>query len=290
MQKEYIDISELKKIPILTETDNSYIFKMKDYILKIYKPAYIQDIRLINMDIERKILSAKKIETIPEIEVPVSALYDIDTGIFLGAKYHYIKGLSYVDYIEKNARKYKKIVKYYDLFEDIFKRAEKESIVFPDFSNYGNLILSNNKLSKRKLTLIDYEGIQIANHPATDVSKLLIPFSPHKTKLIFTPKYINKLFFTQELNIYSEYALFFADLLNISISEFGIGGAYENRTIEDFFRIIGLKDYDIQNKIWKLFQQNEKNEFLGDDKYKLLEEYNIMSIKRTDIKRLVKKR
>ena len=162
--------------------------------------------------------------------------------------------------------------------------------MFPDFSNYDNLIVSNKKLTKRKLTLIDYEGIQIANHPATDVSKLLVPFSPHKTKLIFTPKYINKLFFTQELNIYSEYALFFADLLNISIAEFGIDTTYENRTLEDFFKIIGLKDYDLQNKIWKLFQQNEKNEFLGDDKYKLLEEYNIQSIKGTNIKRLIKKR
>ena len=290
MQKEYIDISKLKKFPILTETANSYIFKIKDYILKIYKPAYIQDIKLININIEEKILSARKFESIPEIEVPVSALYDIDTGIFLGAKYCYIKGLTYGDYLDKNSCKYKKIIKYYDLFEDIFKRAEKESIVFPDFSNYDNLIVSNKKLTKRKLTLIDYEGIQIANHPATDVSKLLVPFSPHKTKLIFTPKYINKLFFTQELNIYSEYALFFADLLNISIAEFGIDTTYENRTLEDFFKIIGLKDYDLQNKIWKLFQQNEKNEFLGDDKYKLLEEYNIQSIKGTNIKRLIKKR
>ena len=290
MQKEYINISEFKKNIILTETTNSYIFKIKDYILKIYKKDYIKDIALININMEQKILNAQKIESIPEIEVPISALYDIDTGIFLGAKYNYIKGLSYGDYIDKNIGKYKRIIEHYDLFEDIFKRSEKESIVFPDFSNYDNLIVSNYKLIKSKLTLIDYEGIQIKNYPATDVSKLLIPFSPYKTKLIFTPKYINKLFFNQDLNIYSEYALFFADLLNISISEFGIDPTYKNKTLDDFFKIIGLDDYDIQNKVWKLFSQSEKNEFLGDDKYRLLDKYNIMRIKGTNVKKLIKKK
>ena len=123
MQKEYINISEFKKNIILTETTNSYIFKIKDYILKIYKKDYIKDIALININMEQKILNAQKIESIPEIEVPISALYDIDTGIFLGAKYNYIKGLSYGDYIDKNIGKYKRIIEHYYLFEYIFKRS-----------------------------------------------------------------------------------------------------------------------------------------------------------------------
>lgn len=77
MQKEYINISEFKKNIILTETTNSYIFKIKDYILKIYKKDYIKDIALININMEQKILNAQKIESIPEIEVPISALYAI---------------------------------------------------------------------------------------------------------------------------------------------------------------------------------------------------------------------
>ena len=46
-------------------------------------------------------------------------------------------------------------------------------------------------------------------------------------------------------------------------------------TFDMFFQIIGLDDHDIQNKVWKLFRQNKKNEYLGDDKYTILEKYDI---------------
>ena len=286
MQKEYIDISELKKIPILTETDNSYIFKMKDYILKIYKPAYIQDIRLINMDIERKILSAKKIETIPEIEVPVSALYDINTKCFVGIKSNFIKGITYDNFIKEN-REYESIIKDYDYFEDIFKRAEKESIVFPDFANSKNIMVAKDKNNNKTIKLIDYDSIQIgefpsmthatALDPAINNSTLMLKEEIDSKYLIFTPKYRKGDLFTQELNIYSEYVSFFLDLLNINISQIEQPMPFLNSilTFDMFFQIIGLDDHDIQNKVWKLFRQNKKNEYLGDDKYTILEKYDI---------------
>ena len=286
MQKEYIDISELKKIPILTETDNSYIFKMKDYILKIYKPAYIQDIRLINMDIERKILSAKKIETIPEIEVPVSALYDINTKCFVGIKSNFIKGITYDNFIKEN-REYESIIKDYDYFEDIFKRAEKESIVFPDFANSKNIMVAKDKNNNKTIKLIDYDSIQIGEFPSMthataldptiNNSALMLKEEIDSKYLIFTPKYRKGDLFTQELNIYSEYVSFFLDLLNINISQIEQPMPFLNSilTFDMFFQIIGLDDHDIQNKVWKLFRQNKKNEYLGDDKYTILEKYDI---------------
>ena len=42
-----------------------------------------------------------------------------------------------------------------------------------------------------------------------------------------------------------------------------------------FFYLTGIDDYDIQNKIWKLFQPNQKNEYLGEDIMHILETYRV---------------
>ena len=56
--------------------------------------------------------------------------------------------------------------------------------------------------------------------------------------------------------------------------------------------MIGLDDYDVQNKVWKLLQDNKQNEFLGEDVFRIAENYDLLAIpiaKNTYIKRLIKK-
>ena len=286
MKKEYVDIREIFQKPIFNSGNTSCIYRDGDYILKIYNPFYLDISKINNIDIEQKILSAKKIETIPEIEVPVSALYDINTKCFVGIKSNFIKGITYDNFIKEN-REYESIIKDYDYFEDIFKRAEKESIVFPDFANSKNIMVAKDKNNNKTIKLIDYDSIQIgefpsmthatALDPAINNSTLMLKEEIDSKYLIFTPKYRKGDLFTQELNIYSEYVSFFLDLLNINISQIEQPMPFLNSilTFDMFFQIIGLDDHDIQNKVWKLFRQNKKNEYLGDDKYTILEKYDI---------------
>ena len=42
-------------------------------------------------------------------------------------------------------------------------------------------------------------------------------------------------------------------------------------------------------KVWKLFQKSIPNEFLGDDIYKLAEEYKLEEYSNIGIKKLIKK-
>ena len=286
MKKEYVDIREIFQKPIFNSGNTSCIYKDGDYILKIYTPFYLDISKINNIDIEKKILSARKIETIPEIEVPVSALYDINTKCFVGIKSNFIKGITYDNFIKEN-REYESIIKDYDYFEDIFKRAEKESIVFPDFANSKNIMVAKDKNNNKTIKLIDYDSIQIGEFPSMthataldptiNNSALMLKKEIDSKYLIFTPKYRKGDLFTQELNIYSEYVSFFLDLLNINISQIEQPMPFLNSilTFDMFFQIIGLDDHDIQNKVWKLFRQNKKNEYLGDDKYTILETYDI---------------
>ncbi len=47
---------------------------------------------------------------------------------------------------------------------------------------------------------------------------------------------------------------------------------------------------DIQQKVWKLYQQSVSNEFLGDDIYALAEQYRLVELfPNAGIKRLIKK-
>ena len=289
MKKEYIDIKKILQKPIFNSGETSNIYKDGDYIIKIYNPLYLNISKLNNIDIEEKILSARKFESIPEIEIPVSALYDINTKRFVGIKSNYIKGITRDNFIKEN-RNYESIIKDYDYFEDIFKRAEKQSIVFPDFANYKNIMISKDKNGTKTMNLIDYDGIQTDKFPTMTHATVLDPLIDSPTLmskeeiesryLIFTPKYKKRDFFTQELNIYSEYVLFFLDLFNVSISQINQPLPYSNGilTFDMFFKTIGLNDDDLQNKIWKLFQQNEKNEFIGNDKYTILEKYDIKPV------------
>lgn len=61
-------------------------------------------------------------------------------------------------------------------------------------------------------------------------------------------------------------------------------------TLDEIFSIINLNDSDIQQKVWKLFQPEIANEFLGNDLYKLAEKYKlVMPFPNAPTKMLIKK-
>ena len=46
-------------------------------------------------------------------------------------------------------------------------------------------------------------------------------------------------------------------------------------TLDDVFEIIKLDDPDVCHKVWKTFQDDQQNEFLGDDVFRLADKYDV---------------
>ena len=62
---------------------------------------------------------------------------------------------------------------------------------------------------------------------------------------------------------------------------------------DTIFEAINLDDQDVCHKVWKLFQENEENEFLRDDVFRIAEKYDMRVVaRRSDglcVKKLIKK-
>lgn len=295
MKREYINLREMN-LPLLSDGESSWVFRDGDYVIKIYKPGYLNMERFVGINTERKMLNSKNIELLPEIEVPISALYDVGTREFIGTRSRYIDGVNYNKFIKDSANNMDNdsIVKNHDVFEGILKRANDNSIVFPDFASCDNIIVTNGDRMNPSFKFIDYDGIQIGREKTMAISSSIISGGDPNRELIFSKKYIDSsMIFTKELNIYSAYVLFFLDILNTDITKIGQESCFGIITFDGLFELMGLDDYDLQHKIWKLFQQDEKNEFLGDDKYTIIDKYNIDVIGKfnnIDVKRLVRKK
>ena len=137
--------------------------------------------------------------------------------------------------------------------------------------------------------MIDYDGLQVGNYITPIMSTSL-----GNQEQYFCPKYcVNKLF-TPELDKKSLITLYFLNTFHVNLSKVGLINPFsgDKVTLDFIFDLINLDDYDIQNKVWKCFQLNKENEFLGDDVYSVFENYKMEAIPFRDgtyVKKLVRK-
>ena len=288
--KEFIRLNTLSKLPIISsEGETSVILKDNDTVIKLFDPMILQLEKTVGLDTEKKVLEAKKYTDLPELNVPTSAIYDINTKNFIATRSAYLKGRNY-NQINSDYFTLTESCNLHIRLEDFLKRCDKHNIVLPDYTSLDNLIFEPNEQgnfnSQGNFHFIDYEGVQTVGNKSMSVSSsIMIP-------LIDTPKYINDNYFSQELNIFSHYMLFFLDALHADLKTIGTKTPNGILTFDAFFYIIGLDDYDIQQKVWKLFQANHKNEYLGDDLIRLQEEYEVQTVgyyNGTNLKRLKRK-
>lgn len=283
MVKEYKNLEEILKLPVLnTEGKTSIVFKDKDSIIKLYEPTLLQIEKTIGLDTEKKILASHYISELPELNTPTSAIYDKRTNRFIASRSPYIEGKNYNQIYTDSLTDITKPCNLHIRLENFLQRADKYNIVLPDYGSLNNLIIDKNN----NFHFIDYDGIQINEHRSLAVSSSI------STPLIQTSKYYNNNFFTPELNILSHYVILLLDIVNANLLTVGKKTPNGVITLDDFFNTIGLDNYDIQNKIWKLFQQNKKNEYLGEDLINLQENYKTVILgkyKNYPLKRLVRK-
>lgn len=286
MQK--IQISELKIKKIINHNNKSIIYLLENgTVLKLYNTKLLEMLKRVGIDHEKKILDAKEITKVPEIITPKKAVYENKT--FIGYTMPRVLGEDFNTHDDNLSISERENLLYYIRqhlqLEDIVKRANQEEIIFPDLCTCDNILINGNKIS-----FIDYDGLQIKNHRVDAISTSLGEPSQYFKNRKYTTA--NGLF-TKELDKKSLIILFFLSAFNINLNKIGTNAMGHIITLDDIFNIIGLEDYDIMNKVWKIFNDKETNEFLGDDLYHLYEEYQLKVIAQVAnnqyIKKLIKK-
>ena len=277
---EKIDFKRLNIETVLGDNDFNSVFLLSDgSVLKLFK----HDILIQSLRLEQKILTSKPIFNVPEIVVPNRAVYLSDK--FVGYTMDRVDGIDYNTrdnrYSLSDRADLNMYATIYSKLEDVVKRANKEGMIFPDLCTCDNIFIDKNGNYK----LIDYDGIQIGNFITPFLSTSLGDDLQYEI-----PKYSKKThLFTSELDKKSLIILYFLSTFNVNLETININ---KNITLDYIFNCINLKDDDIKHKVWKCYQPNLANEFLGDSVFKLAEEKDML-IKPCGpayIKRLVKKK
>ena len=257
--------------------NNSIVFTLLDgRFLKIYSKDYIELAKLVGADIEKKILNKEGIFIPNENIKPNDIVYDGEN--FIGEITNPAHGISYTEWISSLSREQQSDLMLhgtiYSNLEGIIKSAS--DIVYPDLCSFDNIFVDGTNIE-----LIDYEGLQIGNYAALGISSALGDRSIYTSSNKYSQA--NNLF-TKELDIKSLIFFYFRTVFNVDlklIDEYGID-------VETFFNAINLNDPDIMHKVWKLFQEKEKNEYLGEDVFRIADSYN-MDIYPNGMRRLVRR-
>lgn len=271
MKIKNINNMKLGRVEKISVSDTSDVYRLGNgSVLKLFQPEVIMLSKLVGVDIEGKILAAKPIKSSPEILVPTSAIYD-DSRNFIGYTMPMAKGVDY-NKIEENLTysqredlgRYGRI---HNKLESIIKK--NQNIVFPDFCTCDNIFIDD----KENIKFIDYDGLQVDKFKSLSTSTSLGDFNSYNNS-----KYIdNSGLFTKELDKKSLIILYFLSAFNINLNRVGsrIPGTSVDVTLDMVFEYINLDDPDICHKVWKLFNDKENNEYLGDDVFNLADKYEM---------------
>ena len=99
-------------------------------------------------------------------------------------------------------------------------------------------------------------------------------------------RYLSDGLFTKNLDKMSSIYLYFLNTFNVDLSKI------DSTSVGEVFNGLGLKNDDICHKVWSLFDKDYDNDFLGDDVFRIAEEYDMRVVFNTRticVKRLVKK-
>ena len=150
--------------------------------------------------------------------------------------------------------------------ENVVKEGHKLNVVFPDLCNGGNIIIT----PEGNAVFIDFDGIQ-----PEGMSKFFFAKAIGKKTSKMSSKYFDKNLnrFTKELDVKSVIFLYFDKVFNIKlgrISPVRSLSKIEN-AIDRYFASINLDDPIIKRKVLTLYIDAKRNEFLGEDMYRLAE-------------------
>lgn len=272
MEKISIHDLNFKAVKALSKNNRSKVYKLASgQVLKIFNQNILNLYEYFGNSIEKKILDSKIFPNIPEIVIPNKAVYS-RSDKFIGYTSDYINGLNLGDYYNSLDNNDIISLQFYASFleklEDTVKRANDKGFVFPDLVNPGNIIFDKDGNFK----LLDYDGMQINGNRAMAISRALCP----EDQYLNVPKYSkDRHLYTEQLDKKSIILLFMILTFNINLNIIGKKAhpSGELITLDYLFNYIGLNDFDLMHKIWKIYSKEEENEFISKDLYRLAEDY-----------------
>lgn len=273
MEKREFSLEQLKKFEVLSTGYNT-VYKLDNgEVLKSFHPTYIEMMSSVGVNLENKILNATNVSFAPEILIPTSASYL--NGRFFGYTLPSAKGVPYSFYDSSlSYLEYTDLYQYAKVYAAIEKPVRNTSnIVFPDLCTCDNIFISKDK-DDFQVQFIDYDGLQVDQYRSIMISSSLGDQS------FLTDKYYKNDFFTKDLDIKSLTHLYFLAAFNINLSRIGMLNPVtgSNVSLEDMFEFIRLDDWDVMDKVYKIFHEKSVNEYLGDDVFNLAEEYRLVAI------------
>lgn len=273
----FVDIVNQDSKLVTRGTGSTIIEISNGEILKVFDLPFLKFISANGINLERKVLDSERVVLHQDILKPTSIVYYNST--FVGYIMEKACGISLNDYdsrLSMNERK--------DLFNyaEIYKKIEdivkfSDNVVFPDLCTIDNIFID----SFKKIKFIDYDGLQFLNHEPLCISTTLGDQNQYDT-----PKYRSGNYFTKELDKKSLIMFYFLFTLNINLNK-----VERIMSFDELFYQIGLKDYDLMNKVWNVFYGKGENEYLGDDVFKIAQDYNMIVCKvgNAYLKKLVRK-
>lgn len=267
------NIENVKVIGEVKRCDYSKILRLEDgRLAKIISPFIIMMYIRAGASLERKVMDADSIVGMDELYKPTSALYSCNS--FVGYTMMENKGIDFNSHDERlTLMERADLYRYANIhsqLENIVRKGHRQEkkIVFPDIATCDNIYIDEND----RISLIDYDGLQVGDNITVSYSTNLGPDYKYEVT-----KYKSKNLYTEELDKTSLMILYFLDAFNVDLKAVGQRDPNSGKviTLKDVFEIMGFPDDKLIKKVEKVLSKTEEGEFLGDDLFRLAEQYRM---------------
>ncbi len=277
MEKMKLTMESLSGSILLSSKFDGNLYRLSDgSVLKLFNSVYLDSYKKMDIDLKEKLLQADTISH-PRIIVP-DKMYCIDDYV-AGYIRRDVSGRSFADVFSNESDNDKVNLYRYSIIHHNLESVVEEcsDIVFPCLCDGTGIYLGQDF----KPYFVNFEELQHGTFRAGRVSKKL------GLRDFNSSKYLNNGLFTKNLDKMSSIYLYFLNTFNVDLSK------TDSSSIGEVFNRLGLDDDDdICHKVWKLFDKDSDNDFLGDDVFRIADEYDLrifFKTKTTCIKKLIKK-
>ncbi len=277
MEKMKLTMESLSGSILLSSDFDGNLYRLSDgSILKLFNAVYLDSYKRQNIDLKEKMLQVETIHH-PRIIVP-DKMCCMDDDV-VGYIRRDVSGRSFTEFFSNESDNDKINLYRYALIHHNLESVVEEcsDIVFPCLCDETGIYLEQDF----KPYFVNFEELQHGTFRAGRVSKKLGLRTDSNDS-----RYLSDGLFTKNLDKMSSIYLYFLNTFNVDLSKI------DSTSVGEVFNGLGLKDDDICHKVWSLFDKDYDNDFLGDDVFRIAEEYDMRVVFNTRticVKRLVKK-
>ena len=277
MEKMKLTMESLSGSILLSSDFDGNLYRLSDgSILKLFNAVYLDSYKRQNIDLKEKMLQVETIHH-PRIIVP-DRMCCMDDDV-VGYIRRDVSGRSFTEFFSNESDNDKVNLYRYALIHHNLESVVEEcsDIVFPCLCDETGIYLEQDF----KPYFVNFEELQHGTFRAGRVSKNLGLRTDSNDS-----RYLSDGLFTKNLDKMSSIYLYFLNTFNVDLSKI------DSTSVGEVFNRLGLKNDDICHKVWSLFDKDYDNDFLGDDVFRIAEEYDmrvVFNTRTTCVKRLVKK-